>query len=288
MRRGTPVLIAIGTAAAAFALQTTTDVVLRRAFRTRAPARGDGADVETVWVDAARSKRLAVRLLLPAGREPAGVVLIIHGWGGSSADMAAVGRALSDAGFGALLVDARCHGLSDDDDFASMPRFAEDIESALRWLGGVHGWSPSDVVLLGHSVGAGAALLAATRTPVAGVVAIACMAHPHEMMTAMMARRGLPAAATRYVLRRLQHLIGQPFDSFAPINTIGLQTRPVLLVHGDQDDVVPVGDAHRLLRAAQGDAALLVAPGAGHRSVEAFLDHAPQVVDFVARCLGSK
>ena len=35
------------------------------------------------------------------------------------------------AGFSALLFDARCHDRSDEDDFTSLPRFAEDLECAL-------------------------------------------------------------------------------------------------------------------------------------------------------------
>ena len=58
----------------------------------------------------------------------------MHGWDGSSQEMASVAPPLTAAGFAVLFVDARCHGTSDEDDFASMPRFAEDIECGLEWL----------------------------------------------------------------------------------------------------------------------------------------------------------
>ena len=59
------------------------------------------------------------------------------------------------------------------------------------------------VVLLGHSVGAGASLLAASRDPsVAAVVSIAAMAHPGTLMRANMRARGIPGPLITVILRR--------------------------------------------------------------------------------------
>ena len=59
-------------------------------------------------------------------------------------------RLLHERGFALLLVDARCHGQSDGDTFASLPRFAEDIDAALAWLAGQPesmppGWASSAI-----------------------------------------------------------------------------------------------------------------------------------------------
>ena len=112
------------------------------------------------------------------------------------------------------------------------PRFAEDIEAGLRWLEDARGIDPREVVLVGHSVGAGAALFAATRTRVAGVVAVSCMAHPAELMTALMRRAHLPRALIRYLLWRTEGVTGLRFDDFAPKATIARVDAPVLIVHG--------------------------------------------------------
>jgi len=61
---------------------------------------------------------------------------------------------LHKAGFAVLLLDARCHGRSDDDSFTSMPRFAEDIAAGLDWLKRQPGIAADQLALLGHSVGA--------------------------------------------------------------------------------------------------------------------------------------
>jgi len=41
---------------------------------------------------------------------------------------------LHAAGFAVMIIDARCHGSSDDKEFTSMPRFAEGIAAGLVWL----------------------------------------------------------------------------------------------------------------------------------------------------------
>ena len=45
--------------------------------------------------------------------------------------MLPIGPGLLESGFHALFLDARKHGKSDDEDFMSMPRFAEDLEAAI-------------------------------------------------------------------------------------------------------------------------------------------------------------
>lgn len=75
----------------------------------------------------------------------------------------------------------------------------------------------------------------------------------------------------------------------APFTAAGFRVllldAPVLLVHGTIDRTVPPSDAHALLAAAPGkNVDLLVVEGADHRSDEAFLQVAPEVVGFVRSC----
>jgi alpha/beta superfamily hydrolase len=59
-----------------------------------------------------------------------------------------------------------------------------------------------------------------------------------------------------------------------PLALIGkIPPRPILIVHGDQDDVVPLEDARALADATGGEAELRVVTGAGHR-----LRHDPRAV----------
>lgn len=206
----------------------------------------------------------------------------MHGWGASAADMAPVARLLAAQGFSALAIDARCHGRSDDDDFASMPRFGEDVEAAVAWLRDQPYVDPQRVALLGHSVGAGACLLAASRDPgVAGVVSVSSMAHPGRFMHAAMVGRGLPSLLARGALRYVESVIGHRYDDFAPVRSIASTRVPVLLVHGDADTTVPLSDAHLLQAASGSRTELVVVPAAGHDDLDALRSVTAEVLAFL-------
>lgn len=218
------------------------------------------------------------------GARPA--TLVMHGWGGSAADMAQLAQPLLAAGTHVLLLDARCHGRSDDDDFVSMPRFAEDVDSGLTWLRRRDDVDRSRLVLVGHSVGAGACLLVASRDrSVAAVVSIASMAHPGVFMGRILGER-LPGPLTTLALRYVERTIGHRFETFAPVRTIGRITAPVLLVHGDQDTTVPVADAYELHAEAPGRTQLVIVEGAGHASIGASLEQIEPAVNGFLRAAG--
>lgn len=219
-----------------------------------------------------------------AGGAPA--VLVMHGWGANSAMMWPVVPPLHAAGFAVLLIDARCHGNSDDEAFTSMPRFAEDIAAGLAWLRLQPGIAPDRIALMGHSVGAGAALLhAAHHHDVRAVVCLSAFAHPREMMRRFMAEKRVPYPVVGwYVMRHVQRVIGASFDAIAPQATIARVRCPVLLVHGRADSDVPVADAHRLHAAADRSRLLLV--DGTHDLREALTPYAAVLTDFLtAACL---
>jgi uncharacterized protein len=195
---------------------------------------------------------------------------------------------LHAAGFAVLLLDARCHGRSDGESFTSMPRFAEDIATGLAWLRGQPDIDGDRVAVLGHSVGAAAALLHASRHhDVRAVVSLSSFAHPHEVMRRFMADKRVPYPVLGwYVLRHVQRVIGSTFDAIAPVRTITRVRCPVLLVHGQQDRTVPFDDARRL-QAASADAQLLPVAG-DHDLREALMPQADQLVDFLRRALAER
>lgn len=212
-------------------------------------------------IPTANGKRISAWLIpAPApGASPA--LAVIHGWGGNAGTMLSLAGPLHRAGYALLLFDARSHGRSDPDTFSSLPRFAEDIEHAVDWLKCQPGVDPGRVGVVGHSVGAAAAMLAASRrSDLAAVVSIAAFAHPETVMRRLLATRHVPYLPFGwYILRYVQHVIGYRFDDIAPLNTIGRIRCPVLLVHGTGDAMVPVAEAHALhARCNRKDRLLLV------------------------------
>ncbi len=246
------------------------------------------ATVREVAIAGPRGRRLFGRLISSPRPQAGGAsaVLVMHGWGANSAMMWPVVPPLHAAGFAVLLIDARCHGNSDDEAFTSMPRFAEDIAAGLVWLREQPGIAPDRIALLGHSVGAGAALLhAAHHHDVRAVVSLSAFAHPREMMRRFMAEKRVPYPVVGwYVMHHVQRVIGASFDAIAPQTTIARVRCPVLLVHGRADIDVPVADAHRL-HAAAGRSRLLLVDGT-HDLREALTPYAAVLTDFLkAACL---
>lgn len=196
----------------------------------------------------------------------ASAVLVMHGWGSNASLMLPAVSVLRDAGLSVLVMDARCHGLSDGADFTSMPRFAEDMEAGLNWLAAHPNINPSAMAVMGHSVGAAAALLCARRrADVCAVVSLSAFAHPADMMRRWLRARRVPQRVLgEWVLAHVQHVIGASFEDIAPTTSIQHLRCPVLLVHGLDDDTVPFADARRILAAsARSDAALMAVAG-GH------------------------
>lgn len=243
-----------------------------------------GLPWEAVSIPTVRQRRLAGWLIPAGARAPA--VVVLHGWGGNAEMMLPVAGPLHAAGFSVLLIDARSHGGSDADTFSSLPRFAEDLEQAVDWLRRRPEADPDRIAMLGHSVGAGAALLAASRRrDIAAVVSLAAFAHPAVMMRRWLAAKRLgfgPLGPA--ILAYVQWIIGHSFDSIAPQNTISGIACPVLVVHGMEDDTVPVAEAHAL-KARGIRAELLLIPGS-HDDYGDIESGVAAVVDFLRRALG--
>ncbi len=223
---------------------------------------------------------------IPAG-ERAPALVVMHGWGGNAGMMLPLAAPLHEHGYALLLVDARCHGQSDDDSFASLPRFAEDIDAALAWLAGQPEVDAARLGVIGHSVGAGAALLAASRRrDLRAVVSLAAFAHPAGMMRRWLASKRVPHwPFGAYILAYVQRVIGFRFDDIAPCHTIARVTCPVLLVHGLEDDTVPVDEARQIHAARSSDAVeLLLVPGS-HDDYGDVTRHLVQLGDFLDRSM---
>ena len=110
------------------------------------------------------------------------------------------------------------------------------------------------------------------------------------------------AALQRRVPPPLAGLIGWLVESLAglrlhanlfsadPIHAISkISPCPVLIMHGEADDAVPVSEAFRLYHAAREPKQLWIVPGAGHRAIEEVApdEYRRRVVDFFDRAFHS-
>lgn len=226
---------------------------------------------------------------LHARPERAPVLVAIHGWGGNADSLLPLAEPLDRAGYAVVLFDARCHGDSDEDDFASLPRFAEDLEAVLDALRGEPLIDARRIAVFGHSVGAGAAMLAASRrADIVAVVSLSAFAHPAEMMHRWLAGKGIRSSwVLAVLLAYVQRVIGFRFDDIAPLRVITRSSCPIMLVHGEDDAMVPVEDARRLFRAAGRANACLYLVAGRHDEFDEVGKHAGQIIGFLDRVAGA-
>ena len=215
-----------------------------------------------------------------ATKESSPLIIIMHGWGSNSEDMLPIADIFYQAGINVLLVDSRCHGKSAGDTYSALPRFAEDIHHVVDQARKTRQFN-GKIILLGHSVGAGATLYAASkRSDISAVISISSFGNPQWLMSRYFKQFKLPGFLVKFLLSYIQWVIGHRFDEIAPVNSIRKITIPTLVVHGTHDNTVPVEDAQSIQNNNQ-NGYLLTIDGADHESVDKLETHGKLLVDFL-------
>ncbi|NOR52292.1 MAG: alpha/beta fold hydrolase [Gammaproteobacteria bacterium] len=212
-------------------------------------------------------------------------IIIMHGWGSNAELMLPLATPFHQSGLNVLLLDARDHGRSDSDNFSSLPRFAEDVAGAIDWIKSQPEILSNHIILLGHSVGAGAVLFEASkRDDISAVISLSAFAHPEWMMRRYLDEFWYPTFLTLGILRYVEWMIGHRFEAIAPMNTVCTVECPVLLVHGTADTTVPMSDALAIRdNCNKNSLELLLIEDADHESVDKIEEHAEQLVEFLTR-----
>jgi uncharacterized protein len=197
------------------------------------------------FVETETSDGLKLRAAYRAASEGKPTLLFFHGNGDSLEGANAATRMLSDAGYGALLVEYR--GYAGNPGKPSEPGFYLDGEAAIAWLKG-QGISPKDIIIMGNSIGSGTATEMAVR-------------HRPKALVLVSGFASLPFVVSDiYPFLPANWLLKDRFDNSAKLGRV---ESPVLLVHGDRDTLVTPINAQRL-KEANAKATLIMVPGKGH------------------------
>jgi alpha-beta hydrolase superfamily lysophospholipase len=108
--------------------------------------------------------------LYEASSRPAPGVVLVHMLTRSKADWDEVAQQLEEVGITSLAIDLRGHGASSGS-AANLLDLGQDVRAAVQWLAGRPGVRPDAMGLVGASLGANLALIAATDQPLVRVVA---------------------------------------------------------------------------------------------------------------------
>ena len=197
--------------------------------------------------------------------EASRVVVCCHGHRGSKADLLGIGPGLWRAGNTVLLFDFRGRGDSDNGPQSLAHNEQRDLEGALAY---VRDRCPrSQVGVLGFSMGASvAALVAARDSGIDAVVLDSPFASVHDLITWSYRRYHIPSRPFVGLADSASRIgYGYGFGAVRPIDAIAdIAPRPLLLMHGTDDRVIPVSHAQQLYGAAGEPKQFVAFDGAGH------------------------
>jgi len=210
-------------------------------------------------------------------------VVILHGWGANKSLLLPLAKPFYEAGYNLLMIDAHNHGDSEKRGVSSMPKFAEDLTSAVNWLHKHKPKASQQTIVVGHSVGAAAVLLAVANGLKANIViSIASFVHPKLVMQRSLKKAQKLPGLIPLISNYVQWAIGHKFDVIAPINSIKRISQPTLLVHGTADSVIPLSDFHLLCSEIKNEnIKCLEVPDADHDSIDKIEQHFSELDDFI-------
>jgi len=187
---------------------------------------------------------------IPAPRPPAlAHVLLCHGNAGNIGDRVLHAKLLTDAGLDVFLFDYRGYGRSDGTpDEIGTYRDARAARGALLARAGV---DAGRVLYLGESVGGAVALALALEAPPMGLV----------LQSAFTSVRDMGRVHYPFIPPALVP------DAYPNLRRIAELRSPLLVIHGDRDDIVPVRHGRALLEAAPQPKRLEFVRGAGHNDL---------------------
>ena len=212
---------------------------------------------------------LAGWLLKPDSAGTKGPAIIIcHGLGANRSDFTDLAAVLADRGYVVLAFDFRAHGDSEGSRTSLGYHEQKDVAAAFSYLASRPEVDQYRVGIFGFSLGGSTAILAAAETQKFKAVAAdsAFTSLRDQARQSITGFYHLPAFPFVHLSVLAYELYFQTtvrvIDPESVIGTIS--PVPVLIIAGEGDDMIPVGDGRRLYQAAQEPKQLWIIPVGGH------------------------
>ena len=219
-------------------------------------------------VGKAGGRDLLADLYLPAfGDESRAAVVVVHGGGwrkGRRESVGGFGEILGEAGFVCLLPSYR---LTTE---AIWPAQIEDVKCAVRFLranADSLGVDASRIGVLGDSAGGQLALMAGVSSPLEGDGGHAGHSSAVAAVAALYGPTRIRAERPNHAALMGANATQADYDGASPITYDLAEFPPCLLIHGVEDEAVPVADTlafHDKLRGLRRPVGLHLFPGEGH------------------------
>ncbi|MFZ3576688.1 alpha/beta hydrolase [Virgibacillus sp. DJP39] len=199
------------------------------------------------------------------------VVILAHGYRGNKEDMSEYVKLYYDLGYDVLIPDARGHGESEGDYIGYGWHDRKDYQ---EWIQRLIDEEGKDTILLhGNSMGAALVLMASgEKLPqeVKGIIADSGYTSVQDELTYQLKHLyNLPAFPLMGITSVITNIrTGYTFEEASAIEQVKKNSRPLLIIHGAADQLVPTEMADELYEAATGNKELWIVPDAGH--TEAF------------------
>ncbi len=210
------------------------------------------ADVHEQWIDVPGARLSAAQLRLP---NPRGVVFFLHGNSGNLRDCLVDLDAFRQVNFDVVMFDYRGYGKSSGC-IESEVQLRSDVRRV--WEAYAKQYHGKRVVVSGQSLGTAlAAGLSAELCAAGNAPDLTLLVSPYSSMRALTDELypWVPRQVLRYPLHTAEHA--------------ARLSGPLMLIHGDKDELIGIHHSHALRTAAPA-AQFLCVEGAGHSDVHKF------------------
>jgi dipeptidyl aminopeptidase/acylaminoacyl peptidase len=248
---------------------------------------------ERVEIEARDAKKLGGWFVAaPEGvPQPWPCVVLVYGYGGHKELMHGYAKILHDGGFATLMFDMRGSGLRRGEPVTLGYKERWDLMDAVRHVRSRPDIDPKRVGVLGVSMGGATALMAAEDDPhIKAIVADSAFADIADMIKPGIDRFVGPRASilAQLIVFYAETIMGVKSDELRPVRSAErMGERPLLIIHGEDDQLTTPESAHKLYKVAHGPKELWMVPNCSHGAAPSVVpdEYTQRVVGFFSRYL---